>query len=290
MLPLEFYEGNMFMRIMKYKDFIVLCILIIVIWVLSIVAVNLLLPKIINLTSWTDRGVFGDSFGGINALFSGLAFAGALYAIFLQRTDLEEQQKANEKQASEITEQTKAIAEQTKSIANELLEHEKQTRELARQIRLSIMPAFVVEVTKNRQIISQDQNWYLKMSNIGNGSATNITFENIIHIHKEPTIYAAKTTIEILPIPFMEAKKDPIFLEISGESYNAEGKVTAKPISPKTFTEIILKYEKDNFCTLKITFEDIEGTKYQQEIKIGYGVSSPGQVKEIKQISAIIPS
>ncbi|MDM8566190.1 hypothetical protein QUF74_11130 [Candidatus Halobeggiatoa sp. HSG11] len=34
------------------------------------------------------RGTFGDMFGAINALFSGLAFAGVIYAILLQRKEL----------------------------------------------------------------------------------------------------------------------------------------------------------------------------------------------------------
>jgi hypothetical protein len=35
-----------------------------------------------------DRGTFGDMFGAINALFSGLAFAGVIYAILLQKNEL----------------------------------------------------------------------------------------------------------------------------------------------------------------------------------------------------------
>ncbi len=34
------------------------------------------------------RGQIGDQFGAVNALFSGLAFAGIIYTIFLQRTEL----------------------------------------------------------------------------------------------------------------------------------------------------------------------------------------------------------
>ena len=34
------------------------------------------------------RGTFGDQFGAVNALFSGLAFAGLIYTIILQRRDL----------------------------------------------------------------------------------------------------------------------------------------------------------------------------------------------------------
>lgn len=35
------------------------------------------------------RGQFGDIFGGVNALFTGLAFAGVIYTILLQRRELE---------------------------------------------------------------------------------------------------------------------------------------------------------------------------------------------------------
>ena len=36
----------------------------------------------------TDRGTFGDMFGSVNALFSGLAFAGIILTILLQRKEL----------------------------------------------------------------------------------------------------------------------------------------------------------------------------------------------------------
>lgn len=36
-----------------------------------------------------ERGTFGDMFGAINALFSGCAFAGVIYALILQRHTLE---------------------------------------------------------------------------------------------------------------------------------------------------------------------------------------------------------
>lgn len=35
-----------------------------------------------------DRGTFGDMFGGLNALFSGLAFAGIIFTIYMQRKEL----------------------------------------------------------------------------------------------------------------------------------------------------------------------------------------------------------
>lgn len=41
----------------------------------------------------TEKGLFGDSFGAVNSLFSGLAFAGIIYTILLQRKELEYQRQ-----------------------------------------------------------------------------------------------------------------------------------------------------------------------------------------------------
>lgn len=46
-----------------------------------------------TLQEWAARGQFGDMFGAVNALFSGLAFAGVIIAILLQREELELQRK-----------------------------------------------------------------------------------------------------------------------------------------------------------------------------------------------------
>jgi hypothetical protein len=43
--------------------------------------------------SWTERGQIGDMFGLANSLFSGLAFAGVIFAILLQRRELELQRE-----------------------------------------------------------------------------------------------------------------------------------------------------------------------------------------------------
>jgi hypothetical protein len=42
---------------------------------------------------WNKSGVFGDSFGAINSLFSGLALSGIIYTIYLQREELSLQRK-----------------------------------------------------------------------------------------------------------------------------------------------------------------------------------------------------
>jgi len=41
-----------------------------------------------KIDNWQERGAVGDTFGTINSLFSGLAFAGIIYTILLQRKEL----------------------------------------------------------------------------------------------------------------------------------------------------------------------------------------------------------
>lgn len=41
-----------------------------------------------TLTTWSERGTFGDMFGAANSLFSALAFCGVIYTIYLQKKEL----------------------------------------------------------------------------------------------------------------------------------------------------------------------------------------------------------
>ena len=52
---------------------------------------------------WTTRGQIGDMFGAVNSLFSGLAFAGLLVAILMQRTELRMQRVELRLQRKELT-------------------------------------------------------------------------------------------------------------------------------------------------------------------------------------------
>ena len=65
-----------------FKQFIVYSLIIFFLWLLSI----RLLPYFIE--SSEERGQFGDSFGALNSLFSGLAFAGIIATIIMQRAEL----------------------------------------------------------------------------------------------------------------------------------------------------------------------------------------------------------
>lgn len=90
------------------------------------------------LPDWPTRGQFGDVFGGANALFSGLAFAGLIYTVLLQREELSLQRKeleltrqemhrsASAQEQSEVALRAQAEAASRSArlaTANALLEH-----------------------------------------------------------------------------------------------------------------------------------------------------------------------
>lgn len=52
-----------------------------------------------------DLGVYGDKFGAVNALFSGLAFAGIIFTILLQRNELKLQREESREARKEFTQQ-----------------------------------------------------------------------------------------------------------------------------------------------------------------------------------------
>ena len=62
--------------------FLWLCLGVVCLWTVCTIAIYWLFPD------WQTRGAVGDSFGAVSALFSGLAFAGLIYALHLQRKEL----------------------------------------------------------------------------------------------------------------------------------------------------------------------------------------------------------
>lgn len=70
------------MKSERIRSLIMLCALVIS------VQFGIALWVINYFTDWSTRGQFGDLFGVVNALFSGLAFAVLIYTMNLQRKEL----------------------------------------------------------------------------------------------------------------------------------------------------------------------------------------------------------
>ena len=75
---------------------------------------------------WTNRGQFGDMFGAVNALFSGLAFAEIIITILLQRQELVAQRQQLELNRIEV-----ALTREEMMLAR--LEQEKQNETFHKQ-------------------------------------------------------------------------------------------------------------------------------------------------------------
>lgn len=70
-----------------------------------------------------DPGRFGDMFGAINPLFSGLAFAGVIYAILLQRFELGLQRDELELTRGELAGQKEQLKVQNKTLRQQTFEN-----------------------------------------------------------------------------------------------------------------------------------------------------------------------
>ncbi len=86
--------------------------------------------------SWPTRGQFGDLFGSVNALFSGLAFAGLVYVILLQREDLALQREELRLQRKEMAASRKQLAAQAKAQVDLFRATVGQIRVAAEQARI----------------------------------------------------------------------------------------------------------------------------------------------------------
>ena len=88
--------------------------LVIIIWIASTILITF------GLDNWADRGTFGDLFGAVNALFSGLAFAGLIYTIVLQKQDLELQRNEITLNRTELKKTAKAQQNSEKALIEQV--------------------------------------------------------------------------------------------------------------------------------------------------------------------------
>ncbi|MYB66895.1 MAG: hypothetical protein F4X75_00150 [Gemmatimonadetes bacterium] len=68
------------------------------------------------------RGQFGDTFGAVNALFAGLAFAGIIFAIILQKKELELQRQELKETRDEIRGQKEQLQAQDQTLQKQNFE------------------------------------------------------------------------------------------------------------------------------------------------------------------------
>lgn len=103
-----------------------------------------------------DRGTLGDMFGTTNALFSGLAFGGVIYAILLQRRDLNLQSMILENQNKEIKLNREELKGQKEQLALQNVTLRRQNFEATFFKLLSLHN----EITSNIKIVTGNGHTY----------------------------------------------------------------------------------------------------------------------------------
>ncbi len=100
------------LRILSVQKLVWFGVAVLLVWV----AVPGIIWWILDGWSWSERGQFGDMFGTVNALFAGLAFAGLLWALMLQREELKLQRKELKLQREELIETRQEIKGQKEQL------------------------------------------------------------------------------------------------------------------------------------------------------------------------------
>ena len=92
---------------------------------LAVFAIWLLSWGLIDLciSECDDRGTFGDKFGAVNALFSGLAFAGLIVTLLYQKEELKLQREELKETRNELNAQKLEFQEQNKTMKRQRFEN-----------------------------------------------------------------------------------------------------------------------------------------------------------------------
>ncbi len=102
---------------------------------IGLVAISIAFPFVVNcfFSDWGKSGTFGDTFGALNALFSGLVLAGVIVTILIQKSELENQRTELQLQRIEMQETRKEflISRITNLVYSQLDRFEKCLSELA---------------------------------------------------------------------------------------------------------------------------------------------------------------
>ena len=93
-------------------------LLIFVILALAIGAAWWWVPELLTPSHWSivSKGAYGDSYGSLNALFAGLAFAGIIVTLLVQMAELQEQRKELRLTRKEVEGQKEQLKNQSETL------------------------------------------------------------------------------------------------------------------------------------------------------------------------------
>lgn len=131
-----------------------LIIFVLLLWSIYPLALKLVFSN----KDWNSLGPFGDTYGALNTLFSGLAFAVLILSLFLQRKELEAQRIELEAQRQEIKESNTIAEAQRKITEQQATLIEQQIKDANVQSFYQLLFQYLEE--KNRKVESLGNSQY----------------------------------------------------------------------------------------------------------------------------------
>lgn len=166
--------------------------MVLAVWAGAGFTIFLLLPN------WSDRGQFGDLFGAVNALFSGLAFAGLYWALHLQSEQLDLQR-------TELALQREELAATRTELEGQRLQLQEQTETFSLQ---RFEDSFFALLRVHGEIVSA-----MNLVN-DNGRVTrsrdcfSVWFQRLSKAHAHHAIYPDGKTLEAIQQVYNQFYKD----------------------------------------------------------------------------------
>jgi hypothetical protein len=157
-----------------------------------------------------------------------------------------------------------------------------QSRELTRQINLSIMPAFTIEFIERMDLRSQpipprEVMFNLELRNVGNGVAINVQIDPLV-VNNDPNIFNEK---------FSDGEL--IFKWIPSLRPSASERLVSVPnLKDNSRVVDLMRWMQIYSATgkmfdFKLRFQDIEGNWYSQTLKLSRNECTPEPVTAITQ-------
>ncbi len=265
------------MKVMKNKKrrgLIILIFLGVLLWGASWIFAYIYFPD------WPTRSNFGEMFGAVNALFSGVALAGVVYTIWLQQEELRLQREELQLTRKELIRAAEAQEKSEKALSL-------QAEALAHQIRVSMMPTILVEWAKDQPDTNAygpfDYGLRLRLTNESTGIAINVQVDDIQlpptsdeplpsdNADEDIRDIILNRSIAFKTIPFIRPKESAIVehTSISGD----------KSVRLNSLVHLKEEYAKERVFIVRIKFDDIEGNHYEQTCQMGKGGYKLGPVR-----------
>lgn len=115
-----------------------------------------------------DSGIFGDSSGAINALFSALAFAGVIFAIILQKKELGLQREELEQTREELKGQKEEFIQQNETLRRQRFENTFfQMMSLQQEIVNSLAYEYLLDADTDNYVTHSGREVFMALYEIG---------------------------------------------------------------------------------------------------------------------------